>query len=72
MSNLYTVTEVAKILKVNRNKVYEYIENQELKATKIGSLKIKEEWLEEFIDKRTESVIAGSVITQFLYFNNVA
>lgn len=72
MSNLYTVTEVAKILKVNRNKVYEYIENQELKATKIGSLKIKEEWIEEFIDKRTESVIAGSVITQFLYFNIVA
>lgn len=67
MSNLYTVSEVAKILKVNRNKIYEYIDSKELKATRIGSLKIKEEWIEEFIDKRTEPVLTGSVVNQFMY-----
>jgi excisionase family DNA binding protein len=56
MSKLYTVQETAKILRVNKNKVYEYIERKELKATKIGCLKIKEEWINEFIENRMGTV----------------
>lgn len=52
MSKLYTVQETAKILRTNKNKVYEYINKKELKATRIGSLKIKEEWINEFIENR--------------------
>lgn len=70
MTNLYTVQEVSKILKVNKNKVYEFIDTKELKATRIGSLKIKEEWLEEFIESRTELVNADSVLkTNFFVFS---
>ena len=52
ISRLYTVKETAEILRVNKNKIYEYINKNELKATRIGSLKIKEEWINEFIENR--------------------
>ena len=48
---LYTVTEVAKMLKVNRNFVYKIINNGELEAVKIGSIKVKQEALNRYIDK---------------------
>lgn len=47
---VYTVSEVAKMLKVNKNFVYSLIKKGELKAVKIGSLKIKKSDLEEYID----------------------
>ena len=50
---LYTVTEVAKMLKVNRNFVYKLINNGELEAVKIGSIKVKKEALTKYVnDKR--------------------
>ena len=52
MSNeiLYTVTEVAKLLKVNRTFVYELINRGELPAVKVGSLKIRKTTLEKFLE----------------------
>ena len=46
---LYTVSEVAKMLKVNRNFVYKLIKDGELEAVKIGSIKIRREVLDRYI-----------------------
>lgn len=48
---LLTVTEVAKILKVNRNFVYKLIKDGELKAVKIGSIKVREKDLNTYIER---------------------
>ena len=53
---LYTVTEVAKMLKVNRNFVYKIINDGELEAVKIGSIKVKKEALNRYIES---NVIRG-------------
>lgn len=50
MEKIYTVSEVSKILKVNKNFVYEMIKQGRLKAVKIGSIKIKEKDLENFVN----------------------
>ena len=47
---LYTVTEVAKLLKVNRNFVYKIINDGELEAVKIGSIKVRKEALNQYIE----------------------
>ena len=47
---LYTVTEVAKMLKVNRNFVYKLIKDGKLEAVKIGSIKVKKEALNRYIE----------------------
>ena len=47
---LYTVTEVAKLLKVNRNFVYKIINNGELEAVKIGSIKVRKEALNRYVN----------------------
>ena len=47
---LYTVTEVSKLLKVNRNFVYDLIRNGELEAVKIGSIKVKKEVLTKYVN----------------------
>ena len=48
---LLSVSEVAKLLKVNRNFVYKLIKNGELEAVKIGSIKVREEALNEYINR---------------------
>ena len=48
---LYTVSEVAKLLKVNKNFVYKIINNGELEAVRIGSIKVREEALNEYINR---------------------
>ena len=47
---LYTVSEVSKMLKVNRNYVYKLIKNGELEAVKIGSIKIRREALNQYVN----------------------
>ena len=47
---LLTVSEVAKLLKVNRNFVYNLIKNGELEAVRIGSIKVRKEALNRYID----------------------
>ena len=49
---LLTVREVAEQLKVNRNFVYSEIKRGELKALKIGSIKIKKTDLEAYIEAK--------------------
>lgn len=48
---IYTVLEVAKILKVNKNTVYDLIDNNILKCMKLGSKKITAKSLNEFLEK---------------------
>ena len=49
---LYTVSEVAKLLKVNKNFVYKIINNGELEAVRIGSIKVKREALDRYIERK--------------------
>jgi len=51
MDELYTVKEVAKIMKVNVHRVYDLIYAGLLPALKLGSIKIRKESLEEFLRK---------------------
>ena len=56
MMPLYTVTEVAKLLKVNRNFVYDLIRKGELEAVKVGSIKMRRDAVERYIQS---NVIRG-------------
>ena len=49
---LYTVREVANLLKVNRNFVYDEIKNGKLRAIRVGSIKIRHDDLEAYINQR--------------------
>lgn len=49
---LLTVSEVSKLLKVNKNHVYDAIKRGELKSVKIGSIKIKRDDLEKYIESK--------------------
>ena len=51
LNKLLTVSEVAKLLGVNRNFVYKLIKDGELQSYKIGSVKIRTEDLEVYIRK---------------------
>ena len=51
MDELYTVKEVAKIMKVNVHKVYDLIRAGLLPVLKLGSIKIRRESLAEFLRK---------------------
>lgn len=48
---LYTVNEVAKILKTNTSYVYKLHKSGKLKFLKIGSLKCRKSTLEAFLEK---------------------
>ena len=48
---LFTVAEVAKLLKTNTNYVYELIRKGFLPALKLGSFKIRKSALLEFLEK---------------------
>lgn len=47
---LYKVSEVAKLLKVNRNFVYNLIKTGQLKAVNVGTIKVKHDDLMAYID----------------------
>lgn len=62
MSNseiLYTVSEVAKLLKVNRTFVYDLINRGEIPAVKVGSLKIRRTTLEKYLERLEGNENAG-------------
>lgn len=52
MMPLYTVTEVSKLLKVNRNFVYDLIRNGELEAVRIGSIKVRKDAVERYVNEQ--------------------
>ena len=47
---LLTVTEVARMLKVNRNFVYKIIKDGELEAVRVGSIKVSKEALNRYVN----------------------
>ena len=49
MEKLYTLPEVAEILKVSRKSVYRYIQSGKLKATKVGQWRIKQSDLDKLL-----------------------
>lgn len=49
---LLSVSEVAKLLKVNRNFVYKLIKDGELEAVKIGSIKVRREALNRYVNEQ--------------------
>lgn len=53
--NLYSVSEVAKILRVSKNRIYKSIKSGEIPVIEYGSMKISEEALKEFIGRRTKN-----------------
>ena len=52
MNKLMTVSEVAKLLRVNKNFVYRLINEGELEAVRIGSIKVKGEALNQYVNKQ--------------------
>ena len=48
---LYTITEVAGLLKVNRNYVYSLINKGHLRSIKLGCRKVTRKSLMQFLDK---------------------
>lgn len=49
---LYTVSEVSKMLKVNRNFVYKLIKNGELEAVEVGSIKIRYDAIDKYLKNK--------------------
>ena len=60
---LLTVSEVAKMLKVNRNFVYKLIADGELEAVKIGSIKVRKEALNQYVSNNIITTSTGCVET---------
>ena len=56
---LLSVSEVAKLLKVNRNFVYKIINTGELEAVKIGSIKVREEALNRYVNNNIITTSTG-------------
>ena len=48
---LYTIAEVAKIMRVNKTYVYKLINNGLLPVIKLGSYKVRDVALDEFLTK---------------------
>ncbi len=53
MNCLYTVTEAAGLLKVNKNAVYDLVKHGYLKTIKYGVVKIPSKEIDNFIEKWT-------------------
>ena len=61
---LYTVSEVATLLKVNRNFVYDEIKKGNLEAVRIGSIKVKKESLIKYINSKADTSFSiPSIVT---------
>jgi len=54
LENIYTVKEASKMLKVNPNFMYNEINKGNIKAIKIGSLKILESELTKYIANKSK------------------
>ena len=60
---LLSVSEVAKLLKVNRNFVYKLIKDGELEAVRIGSIKVRREALNRYVNNNVITTSAGCLET---------
>lgn len=61
MEHIYTVGEVAEILRTNRNFVYNEIKRGRITTVKIGTIKVRERDLEKYLDKLVEESLAGEM-----------
>lgn len=61
---LYTVPEAAKLLRVNKNMVYDLIHAKLLRAVKLGSLKVSTFAVEEFIRDMDAGIIEYDHVTK--------
>jgi excisionase family DNA binding protein len=53
---LYTINEIAEILRVTQRTIYNYIKEHELPAIKIGKhWRVRHEQLEQFLQKKANS-----------------
>jgi len=60
MEHIYTVNEVAELLRTNRNFVYNEIRKGKLNAVKIGTTKVRERDLDKYLDKLVdENLLRG-------------
>lgn len=50
---VFTVAETAKILKTNKNYIYDLIRKKHISALKLGSLKITKDEIERFLKEYT-------------------
>ncbi|KDR95936.1 DNA binding domain-containing protein, excisionase family [Peptoclostridium litorale DSM 5388] len=48
---LYTVSETAKILRMNPNAVYDLIKKNLLSATRLGRIKVRKKEIEKFMER---------------------
>ncbi len=54
---LYTISEIAEILRVTERTIYNYIKEDELPAIKIGKhWRVRHEHLEQFLEKNIKTV----------------
>ena len=60
---LLSVSEVAKLLKVNRNFVYKLIKDGELEAVRIGSIKVRREALNRYVNGKIITTSARGLET---------
>ena len=51
MHELLEVSEVAKVLKCNKNKVYELIKSKQLQGLKLGRMKVSTIEIENFLNR---------------------
>ncbi len=51
MEKLYTIKEVSQLLKVNVNKVHSFRKSGLLKCLNLGSYRVRESTLQEFLEK---------------------
>ena len=59
MEHIYTVREVAEVLRTNRNFVYNEIKRGRITTVKIGAIKVRERDLEKYLDRVVEERLAG-------------
>lgn len=65
---LYTVSQVAEKLKINRNAVYELIKAGHIQALKLGSIKVTSQELNRFIGQAQGKDFTDlNNITEFKY-----
>jgi excisionase family DNA binding protein len=55
IEKLFTITEIAKILRVHTRTVNRYIESGRLKASKLGVWRIKQSDLNAFLDETSNT-----------------
>lgn len=52
---LYTIADVAKILRLSERTIYAYVASGDIKAAKVANRwRIKPEWVDEFLEKAAE------------------